>query len=110
MLSEISVHAAEPKQPAFKENSYFPFLSLVASFPEELEITDYCLELLHDFGQRYSILSTCLVSNARPVKVCQECYRVYNSFQEIYANISKEVSVFLSLKTLNIWLTEIKLL
>lgn len=95
MLGEISVHAAELKPPAFKENSYFFSLSLSASFPEELEITDYCLELMHDFGQRYSRLATCLVSNARPIKVCQSCYSGHNSFLEVYANISNVVSVFL---------------
>lgn len=104
MLGEISVYAAEPSgneelnPPVFKENSYFPSLSLSASFPEELEITDRCLELLHDFGQRYASLATCLVSNSRPAKVCQNCYSGHNSFQEMYANISKEVSVFYVIK------------
>ncbi|KAB5517226.1 hypothetical protein PHYPO_G00187280 [Pangasianodon hypophthalmus] len=94
MLGESSVHAAEPsgdeerKPPVFKENSYFPSVSLSASFSEELEVSDHCMVLLHDFGQRYASLASCLVSNARPVKVCQNCYREYNSFQEIYTNIS----------------------
>lgn len=91
----LVVILGELKAPAFKERSYFPSLSLAAAFPEELEISDYCLELLHDFGQRYSELATCLVSNSRPVKVCQSCYNAYNSFQEVYANISIKVSVSL---------------
>ncbi|MCJ8750052.1 hypothetical protein PDJAM_G00194550 [Pangasius djambal] len=96
ILGESSVHAGGPSRdeelnpPAFKENSYFPSLSLSASFPEELEVTDQCLALLHDFGQRYASLASCLVSNARPVKVCQNCYSGYNSFQEIYTNILNE--------------------
>lgn len=103
MFGEISVYAAEPSEdeelnpPAFRQNSYFPALSLSVSFPEELEVTDHCMELLHDFGQRYASLATCLVSNARPVKVCQNCYGGYNSFQEIYVNISEEVSILLLL-------------
>lgn len=95
LLCEISVRAAEPsgdpERKFPKENSYFPSLGLSAAFPELLEMTDYCLELLHEFGQRYSSLATCLVSNARPVKVCRECSSGYKSFREIYANISNEV-------------------
>lgn len=97
MLGEVSAHGAELKASAFKESSFFSSLSLADTFPEELEITDYCLELLHDFGQRYSELATCLVSNSRPVKVCQSCYSGYSRFQEIYANISNKVSVSLNI-------------
>ncbi|KAG7331653.1 hypothetical protein KOW79_005622 [Hemibagrus wyckioides] len=97
ILGEIFVHAAvetsedeELKPPAFKENIYFSplSLSLSASFPKELEMTDYCLELMHDFGQISASLTSCLVVNARPVKVCQNCYSLYNSLQDIYTNIS----------------------
>lgn len=109
ILGEIFVRAAvetsedeELKPPAFKENIHFSplSLSLSASFPKELEMTDYCLELMHDFGQTSASLASCLVVNARPVKVCQNCYSLYNSLQDIYTNISTGVSVFfMSLKT-----------
>ncbi|TSL47629.1 Osteopetrosis-associated transmembrane protein 1 [Bagarius yarrelli] len=74
----------------FKEARLFSSvpLSLSASFPEELEVSEDCQDLLHDFGQKYASLANCLVSNARPVKVCQNCYSEFNSFQDIYSNIS----------------------
>ncbi|KAK2846045.1 hypothetical protein Q7C36_010899 [Tachysurus vachellii] len=83
-------HNAELKPPAFNENSFFSSLSfsLSDSFPGELETTKYCLELLHEFGQTYGSLANCLVSNVRPVKVCQNCYNSYNSFQDVFKNIS----------------------
>lgn len=97
LLCEISVRAAEPSgdpERTFpEENSYFPSLGLPAALPESPEITDYCLVLLREFGQRYSSLATCLVSNARPVKVCRECSSGYKSFRDVYANISDEVRV-----------------
>ncbi|XP_027003402.1 osteopetrosis-associated transmembrane protein 1 [Tachysurus fulvidraco] len=97
MFGEILVYGAvetshmeELKPPAFNENSFFSSLSLSlsASFPGELETTNYCLELLHEFGQTYGSLAYCLVSNVRPVKVCQNCYNIYNSFQDVFKNIS----------------------
>ncbi|XP_017348568.1 osteopetrosis-associated transmembrane protein 1 isoform X1 [Ictalurus punctatus] len=97
MLGEISVHAAEPsgdedlKAPWLNEDSYFPSLRLSSSFPEDVEMIDHCLKLLHDFGQRYTSLSSCLVSNARPVKMCQNCYSGYNNFLEMYTNISTQM-------------------
>ncbi|KAM3602453.1 uncharacterized protein V6R79_004457 [Siganus canaliculatus] len=66
-----------------------PFtLNLLSSFPEDLEISDYCSELLHLFGQRYVAYVNCSVSAARPVKVCQKCFSSYASLVEIYTNIS----------------------
>ncbi|KAF4092243.1 hypothetical protein AMELA_G00018610 [Ameiurus melas] len=97
MSGEIFVHAAEPsgdedlKAPVLNENSFFPPLRLSSSFPEDLEMIDHCLNLLHDFGQRYTSLSSCLVSNARPVKMCQNCYSGYNVFLDMYTNISTQV-------------------
>lgn len=69
-------------------------LSLSGSFLGDQDVSDYCLELLHDFGQRYASLVTCLVFNARPVTLCQNCYTGYNSFLDVYANISfNQVSI-----------------
>lgn len=67
-------------------------LSLAAAFPENVEVTEDCLELLRVYAQRYDPLATCLVSYARPVRICQNCYAVYNSFLETYNNISSKVS------------------
>ncbi|XP_040921148.1 osteopetrosis-associated transmembrane protein 1 isoform X2 [Toxotes jaculatrix] len=65
-------------------------LSLLSSFPEDLEISEYCSELLHIFGQRYEAYAKCLVPAARPVKVCQNCFSSYSSLGDIYKNISSD--------------------
>ncbi|KAI5094315.1 osteopetrosis-associated transmembrane protein 1 [Silurus meridionalis] len=92
MLDQISIRASdasgdeERTASDFQENIFFPSLSL--SMSEEQEITKYCLDLMHEYGRTYSSLASCLVSSARPVKVCQNCYGRNNSFQEVFANIS----------------------
>ncbi|XP_030577392.1 osteopetrosis-associated transmembrane protein 1 [Archocentrus centrarchus] len=77
--------------PVFKpsETPVFSF-SVLSSFPEDLEISDYCSELLHIFGQRYVAYANCLVPAARPVKVCQSCFSTYSSLNESYVNISSD--------------------
>ncbi|XP_056150852.1 osteopetrosis-associated transmembrane protein 1 isoform X2 [Lampris incognitus] len=68
-----------------------PYVSLsLAAFPEDLEVSDYCVDLLHTFGQRYVAYVNCLVVSARPVKVCQNCYAGFGSLREIYTNISSD--------------------
>ncbi|XP_037541435.1 osteopetrosis-associated transmembrane protein 1 [Nematolebias whitei] len=63
-------------------------LTLLSSFPEDLEISEYCSELLLVFGRRYVDYVNCLVPAARPVKACQNCFSGYGSLVEIYTNIS----------------------
>ncbi|XP_069014248.1 osteopetrosis-associated transmembrane protein 1 [Embiotoca jacksoni] len=70
-------------------DSFSP-LSLLSSFPEDLEISEHCGELLKTFGQRYVSHTKCLVAVARPVKVCQTCFSSYGSLLDIYANISSD--------------------
>ncbi|XP_072535005.1 osteopetrosis-associated transmembrane protein 1 [Salminus brasiliensis] len=84
-----SGEASHPSLLSLEENSlgFFP-LSLAAKFPDNLEVTENCLEMLRIFGQRYVTVVNCLVSSARPLKVCQNCYQGYSSFDEIYTNIS----------------------
>ncbi|KAM7367826.1 hypothetical protein PAMP_014100 [Pampus punctatissimus] len=65
-------------------------LSLLSSFPEDLEISEYCSELLHIFGQRYVAYVNCLVPAARPVKVCLNCFSSYSSLMATYTNISSD--------------------
>ncbi|XP_034018163.1 osteopetrosis-associated transmembrane protein 1 [Thalassophryne amazonica] len=60
----------------------------VLSFPGDVEISQYCSDLLRIFGQRYAAHVNCCVSSARPVKVCQNCFSTYGSLVEIYTNIS----------------------
>ncbi|KAM9339241.1 osteopetrosis-associated transmembrane protein 1 [Symphorus nematophorus] len=77
--------------PAFKPAVDPSFtINLLSSFPEDLEISDYCSELLDIFRQRYVVYVNCLVPAARPVKVCQKCYSSYGSLMEIYTNISSD--------------------
>lgn len=63
-------------------------VSLLSSFPEDVEMSDYCRDLLHIFGQRYTASASCLVSAARPVKVCQSCFSAYVRLNDTYQNIS----------------------
>ncbi|XP_044025668.1 osteopetrosis-associated transmembrane protein 1 [Siniperca chuatsi] len=83
--------AAVVNSPVFKSavDSIFS-LNLLSSFPEDLEISDYCSDLLHIFGQRYVAYVNCLVPAARPVKVCQNCFSSYGSLKDIYMNISSD--------------------
>lgn len=63
-------------------------ISLLSSFPEDVEMSDYCRALLQIFGERYTAYANCLVSAARPVKVCQSCFSAYVSLNDTYQNIS----------------------
>ncbi|KAL6095906.1 ostm1 [Pungitius sinensis] len=77
--------------PVFKPGVESLFsLNLLSSFPEDLEITKYCSELLLIFGQRYVAYVNCLVTAARPVQVCQKCYSSYGSLVDTYVNISSD--------------------
>lgn len=92
MTSSLSPAASAAAAAVFKPavDSVFP-LSLLSSFPEDQEVSEYCTELLHIFGQRYVELVRCLVPAARPVKVCQGCFVSYGRVVDIYKNISSEV-------------------
>ncbi len=68
----------------------FYSLSLSSTFPEDLEVNEYCTEMLRIYGQRYVALANCLVTYARPVKICQNCYTGFNSLEDIYKNISSD--------------------
>lgn len=81
------VFVAQSSMMQSRLNSYF---NLLSSFPEDLEVSDYCINLLHIFGQRYVTYVDCLVPSARPVKVCQNCFIGYGNLKEIYNNISSD--------------------
>lgn len=66
----------------------FYSLSLSSLFPEDLN--EYCIELLSIYRQRYVTYANCLVTYARPVKICQNCYTDFNSLADIYKNISSD--------------------
>ncbi|TNN64460.1 Osteopetrosis-associated transmembrane protein 1 [Liparis tanakae] len=65
-------------------------LNLRSSFPEDLEISDYCSEMLEIFGLKYVAYVDCLVTAARPVQVCQKCFSSYGSLTDTYVNISSD--------------------
>ncbi|KAG7245750.1 hypothetical protein CRUP_028810 [Coryphaenoides rupestris] len=60
------------------------------SFPEDLEISEYCLSLLRVFQDRYTAYVECLVPSARPVTVCMNCVGGYVRLSQIYTNISDD--------------------
>lgn len=74
------------------KSGYFFSLSLSSAFPEDLEVSEYCLKLLHSFGERYVTYVNCSVSYARPVKMCEKCYVNYGNLKEIYDNITHSVA------------------
>nr|XP_015802668.2 osteopetrosis-associated transmembrane protein 1 isoform X2 [Nothobranchius furzeri] len=88
-LTQVSVLVNSPS--VFKPivDSVYP-LSLLSSFPEDVEISEYCNDLLLVLGQRYVAYMSCLIPAARPVKVCQKCYSGYSSLVQIYQNISSD--------------------
>ncbi|XP_061668741.1 osteopetrosis-associated transmembrane protein 1 [Syngnathoides biaculeatus] len=80
----------KPAAPAPPEDPPAPVSLLLSAFPDDLEVSDHCSELLRLFGQRYVAYVNCLVPAARPVKVCQNCFGAYGSLVATYANISSE--------------------
>lgn len=82
--------AAANSPPVFKPDVSSVLLNFLSSFPEDLEISEYCSELLLVFGQRYVTYVDCLVPAARPVKACQNCFSSYGSLVDIYTNISSD--------------------
>ncbi|KAM8846760.1 osteopetrosis-associated transmembrane protein 1 isoform 2-T2 [Synchiropus picturatus] len=78
--------------PLFKPAPRSLSLNLL-SFPEDVEMSDYCHQLLQIFGERYVSAVTCLVPAARPVLVCQKCYPSFRSLVDTYANISSDQGV-----------------
>lgn len=94
--SETSVDGAIKLPSAFIPVSqasrlgFFHSLSLSSTFPDDLEVNEYCIELLRIYGQRYVTFASCLVSYARPVRICQNCYTYFNSLNETFRNISSD--------------------
>ncbi|XP_062267897.1 osteopetrosis-associated transmembrane protein 1 [Platichthys flesus] len=92
----LNLTAVEPAdRPALQSSPVFKpgapgSLGLLASFPEDLEISAYCSEMLLIFGRRYDTYVNCLVPASRPVRVCQNCFSSYGSLTEIYNNISSD--------------------
>lgn len=47
-----------------------------------------CAPLLHEFANNSAALSSCLVSMARPVRLCQHCYQEYGALQGTRSKIA----------------------
>lgn len=89
--AEELIPAAVVNSPVFKPAvDSLLSVNLLSSFPEDLEISEYCSELLHIFGQRYVAYVNCLVPAARPVKVCLNCFSGYGNLMVTYMNISSD--------------------
>ncbi|KAM4530007.1 osteopetrosis-associated transmembrane protein 1 [Fundulus diaphanus] len=90
--SYVSPGSSAVVSPAVFKPAVEPAFSvgLRSSFPEDLEVSEYCTELLRLFGQRYVAFVDCLVPAARPVKVCQNCFPGYHSLSEVSQNISSD--------------------
>ncbi|XP_048387246.1 osteopetrosis-associated transmembrane protein 1 [Stegostoma tigrinum] len=52
-------------------------------------VGESCRQLLWDFAQSSASLVSCVVKNARPVRVCEECTSQFHILWEAFANISK---------------------
>uniref|UniRef100_A0A8C8VKG5 Osteoclastogenesis associated transmembrane protein 1 n=1 Tax=Pelusios castaneus TaxID=367368 RepID=A0A8C8VKG5_9SAUR len=55
------------------------------------ELAPECRELLHDFANSSARLVGCLVRSARPVRLCQSCYRHFQSVTGRLDNITRAV-------------------
>ncbi|XP_054837917.1 osteopetrosis-associated transmembrane protein 1 [Eublepharis macularius] len=68
-------------------------LSLLASGPlrDLLELEPECRELLAAFADSSVELTGCLVRSARPVRLCQNCFRQFREMNEKLENITKAV-------------------
>ncbi|KAE8602757.1 hypothetical protein XENTR_v10014112 [Xenopus tropicalis] len=65
-------------------------LSLLPSYslaPGLSKDSDICLRLLAEFANHSASLSSCLVYNARPVRLCQHCYTEYVQLQTTMQSI-----------------------
>ncbi|GCC28213.1 hypothetical protein chiPu_0006642 [Chiloscyllium punctatum] len=61
----------------------------MTSLAEPLAVGESCRQLLWDFAQSSASLISCVVKNARPVRLCEECTPQFQSLWEAFANISK---------------------
>ncbi|OCT78190.1 osteopetrosis-associated transmembrane protein 1 [Xenopus laevis] len=64
--------------------SLFPSYSLAQGLSRD---SDICLRLLVEFANNSAALSSCLVTNARPVRLCQHCYTEYVQLQTTMQSI-----------------------
>ncbi|XP_072911978.1 osteopetrosis-associated transmembrane protein 1 [Hemitrygon akajei] len=57
---------------------------------EDGAVNPRCRQLLNEFGESCSTLLSCLVKNARPVRICERCFSLFNNFGDVYDKISKD--------------------
>lgn len=52
-----------------------------------------CVPLLHEFANNSATLSNCLVTMARPVRLCQHCYKEYAQLKVTMSKIGNPEQV-----------------
>ncbi|XP_075718359.1 osteopetrosis-associated transmembrane protein 1 [Rhinoderma darwinii] len=69
-------------------------LSLLPSYslaPEPMPDPLQCIPLLHEFANNSAALSNCLVNMARPVRLCQHCYKENSQLKATMSKIGNPV-------------------
>lgn len=68
-------------------------LGLLSLPPDLPDLDPECRELLLDFANSSAELTGCLVRGARPVRLCQTCYPLFQQVASKMDNISRAVGV-----------------
>ncbi|OWK01447.1 OSTM1, partial [Cervus elaphus hippelaphus] len=88
LLSEEQLLEVEDLSLALLQGGRMGPLSLPPDLPD---LDPECRELLLDFGNSSAELTGCLVRGARPVRVCQTCYPLFQQVANKMDNISRAV-------------------
>ena len=90
LLSEEQLLEVEDLSLALLRGGRMGPLSLPPDLPD---LDPECRELLLDFGNSSAELTGCLVRGARPVRLCQTCYPLFQQVANKMDNISRAVGV-----------------
>ncbi|KAB0349986.1 hypothetical protein FD754_014843 [Muntiacus muntjak] len=88
LLSEEQLLEVEDLSLALLQGGRMGPLSLPPDLPD---LDPECRELLLDFGNSSAELTGCLVRGARPVRLCQTCYPLFQQVANKMDNISRAV-------------------
>ena len=90
LLSEEQLLEVEDLSLALLQGGRMGPLSLPPDLPD---LDPECRELLLDFANSSAELTGCLVRGARPVRLCQTCYPLFQQVANKMDNISRAVGV-----------------
>lgn len=90
LLSEEQLLKVEDLSLALLQGGRMGPLSLPPDLPD---LDPECRELLLDFANSSAELTGCLVRGARPVRLCQTCYPLFQQVASKMDNISRAVGV-----------------